>query len=236
MSNSDCYFGCDGQGVLWGASEGTYRSRQVCQCMTLRFAQIPKPLHGKHFDNFDASIAPTQFEAVKRWADNFAPNGPSLMLFGHGKGTGKTHLMAAAANAVALAAKVSVGTGGQIAFVMAPDLMAGVTSPESFTDRLEDLKRQVVLFIDDVGQADEGDPAWLRAKKRDAYFRLFNHREMHKLTTVCTSNLESIAQFADVLGEAAADRLLGMCGKPGLVKFSGISSYRLRALLDDETA
>lgn len=204
-----------------------------CRCLPLSFARIPRPLHGKTFGAFDASRAPEQFERVQAWAAGYHDGAPSLMLFGSGKGSGKTHLMTAAAVSVILTGKVRPAIDERVQFVLAPRLMAGVTQPETFSDTLESLARHRLLFVDDVGQADEGDPAWLRAKKSDAYFRLINHREMNGLTTVCTSNLESVEQFADVLGEAAADRLLGMCGKQGLVKFSGITSYRLRHLLED---
>lgn len=227
MSNSDCVYGCDGAGIM------PEPDRRACRCMALAFAHIPRALHGKTFANFDASRAPVQFQAVSRWTEAWAPGAHSLMLIGAGKGTGKTHLMAAAANQLVLSGKVRPAIDGQVAFALAPDLMAKITG-DAFNDRWLELSRHVLLFLDDVGQADEGDPAWLRAKKRDAWFRLINYRDMNGLTTVCTSNLDSVAKIADVLGEAAADRLLGMCtadGAEGLVKFTGITSYRLRALL-----
>lgn len=222
---SKCEYGCDGGGTI--SNDGIHIDG-FCVCMRLAWAGIPQPLRSKRFDNFDAGRVDEQVARVRAWVDAFEHGCPSLMLYGFGKGTGKTHLMAAAAHHIA-AHKVQPLNAG-MAFMLAPNVFVNITSDvDKFNADIEKASNARLLFLDDVGQADEGDPAWLRAKKRDAYFRLINHRETNGLTTVCTSNLETVEQFADVLGEAAADRLLGMCGKPGLIKFSGIKSYRLRS-------
>lgn len=222
---SNCEFGCDGGGFMPQA-DGAMR---VCLCHWLGLVGLPKALNSKRFDDFDASRAGEQLRRVREWADNYHDGIHSLLLYSDGKGTGKTHLLSAAAVQVIRRHKYTSATLERTRFVLAPRFFEDMTSnPEAFSDRLDRAMRCDLLFIDDVGQGDEGDPAWLRAKKRDAYFRLFNHREMHGLTTAATSNLDTIAKFADVLGEAACDRFMGMCGKAGRIKFDGITSYRLR--------
>ncbi len=218
---TECEYGCDGSGVNHQPS-GAVR---FCTCTFM--AAVPAQLRGKRFDNFDAGRAPEQLGRVRAWADGYTDGCRSLILFGSGKGTGKTHLMAAAANQVIAARRHT--DFNQAVFALAPTMLAGIANEQS--PILDRATKAVVLFLDDVGQGDEGDPAWLRAKKRTAYFRIIDHRDAGGLTTVCTSNMETVEQFADVIGEAATDRLFGMCGKAGLVQFGGIPSYRLRELL-----
>lgn len=220
-----CEFGCDGGGFFPDV-DGFMR---VCLCHWLSLVGMPKALHGKRFDTFTAGRADSQLERVIAWAENYHDGVHSLLLYSDGKGTGKTHLMSAAAIRVIRHHKRSSRDLEATRFYLAPRLFEDITSnPEAFNDRLDTAMRATLLFLDDVGQGDEGDPAWLRAKKRDAWFRLFSHREMQGLTTVATSNLDSVAKLADVLGEAATDRFMGMTGKPGRIKFDGITSYRLR--------
>jgi DNA replication protein DnaC len=230
-TTSSCEFGCNGSGYF-DPKDADVPTVTVCLCWWLSSVGIPKALHGKHFDNFDVDRAFSQYRRVVSWVDGYRDGCHSLMLLGGGRGTGKTHLMAAAAIEVIRKHKRSSKAMQGTRFLLSPAFFADITTnPEGFGDRLDEAARARLLFVDDVGQADEGDPAWLRAKKRDAWFRLINHRDMNGLTTVATTNLETIPQIADVVGEAGASRLLGMCGSAGLVKFEGISDYRLRELV-----
>lgn len=222
---SNCEYGCDGSGFF----EVDQQSTRMCVCRLVAISTVPTHLRSKRFSGFDVSRAPEQVRQVRAWADAYADGCHSLILFGSGKGTGKTHLMAAAALQVIASRRHR--DFGEVSFTLAPSMLADIAQTHERNEQMVRAAKAIVLFLDDVGQGDEGDPTWLRAKKRSAYFRLINAREMGGLTTVCTSNLETIEQFADVVGEAATDRLFGMAGRAGLVKFNGIPSYRLRELL-----
>lgn len=238
-TKSPCDLGCDGSGWFAVTADEPDRHgdpRPVtrmarCECLKRQIrmerveraaatAAIPNDLRAKSFANFDTGRADEMRDRAQDWMEAFKPGCHSLLLYGNGKGTGKTHLAAAIANA--LLGEVP------LLFVTAMDLVGQMQDYREANGLIEAAATVDLLFVDDLGQADSGDPGWLRAKKQQTWFQILNRREMGGLTTVGTSNLAKPSDFGTALGEAATDRLLGMCGPAGLLRFPEIPSYRLR--------
>ena len=147
-------------------------------------------LHGdKTFETFDLrqeELTKTQarnlqkaFERVKAFAEN--PAG-WLVLNGTSYGNGKTHLAAAAANAVAK-------RGEQALFIVVPDLLdhlRATFSPQvsqRLDQRFKEIRSTPLLVLDDLGT--ESATAWAREK----LYQLFNYRYNAKLPTIVTTSI-----------------------------------------------
>ncbi|WP_245830997.1 ATP-binding protein [Sediminibacillus massiliensis] len=76
-----------------------------------------------------------------------------------------------------------------------------------------------VLVWDDLGKA-----KWSESKE-NFYYQIINHRYLHKLPILFSSN-EDTGTLSEKIGYAASSRLLGMCGER-LYKVEG-ADYRLR--------
>ncbi len=239
-TKSPCDHGCDGSGWIQVIRDEPNRKGEIeqvtrmayCECEKRRrrmakveaaagAAAMPADLRGKTFANFDDGRADDQRDRARGWAAAYAAGTHSLLLYGKGKGTGKTHLAAAIAN--------SLLGDVPLLFVTAMDLTGRMQDPKEVGPLIEAATAVDLLFVDDLGQADEGDPKWLRAMKQQTWFQILNRREMAGLATVGTSNLDSPEDITAALGEAATDRLFGMCGPAGLIRFPEMPSYRLRA-------
>lgn len=186
-------------------------------------ADIPADLQGRTFDTFDTSLAPQQFERAVAWANGIIAGtlNHSLMLYGKGKGQGKTHLAAAAANMI-VQHKPAL-------FVVGPDMADQVIEQHDQAARLvSQMIGAPVLFVDDLGQADDGQARWKKSATQQLWFRVLNAREQGGRPICVTSNLASPADFMKSIGDAGASRLFGMCGRAGAVEFKGINDYRLR--------
>lgn len=186
-------------------------------------AEIPVDLHGRTFDSFDPSRAPEQFRRVMIWATGIVAGTVthSLLLYGPGKGAGKTHLAASAANLIV--------QHKPVLFAVGPDVAARtVDQPQEAERLIEQMTKAPVLFVDDLGQADDGMAKWRRSAAQQTWFRVLNAREQAGRPLCVTSNLASPGEFARSIGEAPASRLFGMCKAVGTVSFDGLTDYRLK--------
>ena len=215
---------CKGMGYVYSPSE---RGLTPCSCNLVYRRQSQtlaavSALRGRllecGFKNFSlkgrAGEATKPFNNVVRWAKE--PAG-WLVLYG-GKGNGKTHLAAAAANHL-------IARGRPVLFVNVPEfldwLRESYSRPsfdegaESFTHRFELVRDAPVLILDDLGA--ESGTAWANEK----LYILLNYRLEMSLPTMITSNL----RFEDFPGRIRSR--LGEVGFSVLVH-NPAPDYRLR--------
>lgn len=140
------------------------------------------------FDTFDAErfdLRPNQKEALiraKKMAMSFAANWKGWLFFQGGYGVGKTHLAAAIANE-------ALRSGMDCIFQPVPDLLDWIRATyerggEAYATRFERIKNVPVLVLDDLGA--ESGTEWADEK----LFQIFNHRVVHDLATVITTNID----------------------------------------------
>ncbi len=115
------------------------------------------------------------------WA--YAEN-PQGWLFLEGNyGCGKTHLAAAVAN-------YRLAQGDSVLFMTVPDLLDhlratfGPTSDITYDDLFDRVRNVPLLILDDLGA--ESPTPWAREK----LFQIINHRYLHRLSTVITTNVD----------------------------------------------
>ena len=117
------------------------------------------------------------FDLVKNFAND--PHG-WIVLYSTAFGNGKTHLAAAAANAVSR-------KGEQVLFIVVPDLLdhlRATFSPQvgaRLDQRFNEIRSVPLLVLDDLGT--ESATAWAREK----LYQLFNYRYNAKLPTIITT-------------------------------------------------
>jgi DNA replication protein DnaC len=140
-----------------------------------------------------------------------------LVIYG-GKGNGKTHLAAAAANRL-------IAQGKPVLFVNVPEFLDWLResyshpsfddTEETFTRRFELVRDAPVLVLDDLGA--QSDTPWANEK----LYILLNYRLEMRLPTMITSNLD----FEDFPG-----RLRSRLGEVGfsVVVHNPAPDYRLR--------
>lgn len=113
----------------------------------------------------------------------YAQNPEGWLLFQGTYGSGKTHLAAAIAN-------YCLARGRTVIFMTAPDLLDHLRStfgPESnveYDDLFEQVRTTPLLVLDDLGA--ESPTAWAQEK----LYQLINHRYLHRLSTVITTNVD----------------------------------------------
>ncbi len=119
-------------------------------------------------------------------AQNYAENPRGLypwILFHGNYGSGKTHLAVAIAN-------YRLEQGNPVLFLTVPDLLDhlratfGPSSDVEYDDLFERVRNAPLLVLDDLGT--ESATPWAQEK----LFQLINHRYLHKLPTVITTNVD----------------------------------------------
>lgn len=215
---------CKGMGYVYSSSR---RGIVLCSCGLVyrrqsRSLAAVSALRGRllecSFKNFKlegkAREATKPFNDVIRWAKE--PVG-WLVLYG-GKGNGKTHLAAAAANHL-------ISRGKPVLFVNVPEFLDWLrdsysrssfdNTEETFTRRFELVRDAPVLVLDDLGA--ESGTAWANEK----LYILLNYRLEMRLPTMITSNL----RFEDFPG-----RLRSRLGEVGFSVrvHNPAPDYRLR--------
>lgn len=164
-----------------------------------------KAMQNKTFATF--IVREEQQNAFSR-AHDFAehPDGWLVMLGSYG--TGKTHLAAAVGNR-------RLELGQPAFFVVAPDLLDHLrstfspNSETSFDAFFESVKDAPLLILDDLGT--QTTTAWANEK----LFQILNHRSMHRLPTVITTNVP-LDEMGDRLASRMADAELSI-----LVRMAG---------------
>ena len=141
------------------------------------------------FERFDTKghigMAESQILSLQnafRQAQSFAENPRGWIMFVGNYGCGKTHLAASIANTV-------VERGIPTYFLTVPDLLDwlrfGYNNPNnSYEARFEEIRNVELLVLDDLGT--QNTTAWAQEK----LFQILNHRYMHNLPVVITSNLD----------------------------------------------
>lgn len=143
----------------------------------------------KTFDNFltDLPLYSTDQNASLHWsltqAREYAAHPKGWLLFSGNYGSGKTHLAVAIAN-------YRLEQGDEVLFMTVPDLLDHLratfapSTEIAYDDLFERLRNVPLLILDDLG-AESATP-WAQEK----LFQLINHRYLHRLCTVVTTNVD----------------------------------------------
>lgn len=127
-----------------------------------------------------------QFNILRRsygHAQSYAENPTGWILFHGNYGSGKTHLAVAIAH-------FRLEQGDPVLFMTVPDLLDhlratyGPSSAVQYDELFERVRNAPLLVLDDLGT--ESATPWAQEK----LFQLINHRYLHKLSTVITTNVD----------------------------------------------
>lgn len=143
-------------------------------------------LSDKTFETFHrrTGLDTAQEESLKfavRTAYRYAQSPDGWLLLVGPYGTGKTHLAAAIGN-------YRLRQGEPVLFITSPDLLDHLRSAYSpnaeigYDELFERIRNTPLLIVDDLGV--ENPSAWANEK----LFQLLNHRYMHRLPTIITTN------------------------------------------------
>lgn len=165
-------------------------------------AELAPSLRGMTFEAFRLEEGNrTAFERARQFAtDPWGQGWYWLVLIGS-NGRGKTHLAAAAANAL-------LAWGEPSYFENVPELLdylrAGysVQSGEGFERRLARVKDAPVLVLDDLGAEARHNAAFEVSWAQDKVYQILDHRLVEQLPTIVTTNLP-----LDKLPQRIASRL-----------------------------
>ena len=158
----------------------TERKRAQRRLARLRELSNLELYHDQTFASFNRFAPGLQLAYQRALAFAQAPAG-WLALLGP-CGCGKTHLAAAIARSTLDAERPAL-------FVVVPDLLDHLraafspSSPASYDQRFDEVRSVELLVLDDLGT--ESATPWAREK----LYQLINHRYIHRLATVFTSNL-----------------------------------------------
>jgi DNA replication protein DnaC len=146
-----------------------------------RYQMLTGDLLEKTFKNFQAGICDAARDAVRQWvAGVLSGKGTLPWVYLYGTcGNGKTHLAAAAANAL-------VARQRQVLFATWPQLL-GMAAADVFKDKeglIVVFQKHPVLIIDDL-KADDLGLDW----QRSILFRLLDWRYVRRSPTLLVSNL-----------------------------------------------
>ncbi len=150
-------------------------------------------------------------------AQHFAKSLQGWVLFLGTYGCGKTHLAAAIAN-------FAVGAGVPTLFLTVPDLLdwlrfSFASSDYGLEERLEEIRSIRLLVLDDLGT--QNTTPWAAEK----LYQIINHRYIHRLPTVLTSNLS----LSEIDG-----RIASRLQDPDLVTLVEINAPDYRSPVNDE--
>src|SRR5690606_23179897 len=126
----------------------------------------------------------SSLQVAHNQASHFAQNPSGWLLFMGSYGSGKTHLASAIANKV-------IEFGTPTLFLTVPDLLDWLrysygSYSGSFEERFEEIRNIRLLVLDDLGT--QNTTPWAEEK----LYQILNHRYIHHLPTVITTNQEMI--------------------------------------------
>lgn len=188
-------------------------------------AQAASNLNGrlltKTFETFDCGRSPEAAEAC-RVLRQFTEEPDGWVLLLGNRGTGKTHLLAAVANAL-------MALGRSPLYVVVPDfldyLRAGYDSDklsETASRRMADARECPVLLLDDLGV--EKRSSW----SDEQMYRLLNHRYNEGLPTVIASNVpphELEPRIASRMQDASLSRRVVLAGEDQRIANGGGTGF-----------
>jgi DNA replication protein DnaC len=216
---------CKGMGYVYTSPPG--RGSIPCSCGLAYRRQSQalvavSALRGRllecRFNNFSQEGRAEKAREALQAAGNWAKDPVGWLVIYGGKGNGKTHLAAAAANYL-------IAQGQPVLFVNVPEFLDWLResysrpsfddTEETFAHRFELVRDAPVLILDDLGA--ESDTAWANEK----LYMLLNYRLEMRLPTMITSNL----RFEDFPG-----RLRSRLGEVGfsVLVHNKAPDYRLR--------
>lgn len=149
------------------------------------------------------------YEAIGKIIENvgeWVEEGNSLYLFGKNKGTGKTSLACAIANAyIRYRVKNNPDLGPVVYFIKTAKFLEEIrlqfnNPTPDFPSKLELIENVELLIMDDIGAEKPSD--WVRER----LLNVIDQRYSNMKSTIYTSNL-SIVQLAENLHDRIADRL-----------------------------
>ena len=227
---------CEGALALWDRARQQMIpcacQREIITAKRLRklavASSLTPRLQRQTLSTFDATIDPQALQATRAWQRHWAqerpqehgnaPTPPWLFLTGR-VGSGKTHLLAGATNAL-------LARGESALYVVAPDLFdyirAGI-GQHSFTGigsddalaRLALIRDVDFLLLDEVGKEHLTDYA------ESLLFSLLDHRYRWERKTAIASNLSAL-ELPDYLASRVGDR--AVCRA---VRMANSADYRL---------
>lgn len=163
--------------------------------------QFPKELTVESIDSKVYQRVANILSSVVSWVNE----GNSLMLFGEGKGTGKTTLACSIANKYIRETIQGNRFEANVYFIKTPKFLEQLRQQyDNKSTAVDDLVKRVLtvplLIIDDIG-AEKSTP-WVRER----LLSVIDERYSNELSTIYTSNC-SIAQISETLQDRIADRL-----------------------------
>ncbi len=202
------------------------RQRDVARAETQRLYRLSnlEAFRSMTFETFKVQgrlgLGETQIKSLTyafNQAQHFAKSLQGWMLFLGPYGSGKTHLAAAIAN-------FAVGAGVPTLFLTVPDLLdwlrfSFASSDYGLEERLEEIRSIRLLVLDDLGT--QNTTPWAAEK----LYQIVNHRYIHRLPTVLTSNL--------TLNEIDG-RISSRLQDPDLVTLAEINAPDYRSPVNDE--
>jgi len=189
--------------------------------------QIPLKFRSATFKNYDAKLQPIAYKLMSNYfEESVILSSPNIW------GVGKTHLVCALINKLIDDAKPDQHRRIPSPFYFTTESNLLLRIRNTFKNKDEDsedeetiykeIKRHLIVVIDDVGKVIPADLAFLQR----VYFQIINDRYNDNLFVILTTNLD-LKQLSQYIGVACADRLYEMCGKENIVVMKG-ESYRQR--------
>jgi DNA replication protein DnaC len=159
-----------------------------------RASDLAAQLYSRTLDNYATTHNADAAYAVAQWSDHPA----GWLTLAGAPGTGKTHLLAAAFNAL-------VGRGHCPLYVLCPNLMDYIRDgyqSGNYGGRFWSVRQTPILLLDDLGA--ELRTAW----SEQALFMLLDHRYAHQLPTLIATNV-SLADLEPRIASRLQDITLG---------------------------